>query len=101
MQRTKKGIHVSRTFMCTSEEHTRSFLLGSVSAELKTFDAGEIYTNVSQSYRPVTYDDLTPFGTIAKIDQNLKDASANNVDVGYRGMVDNFLNFDVSFFICT
>ncbi len=81
-----------------SEEHTRSFLLGSVSAELKTFDAGELYTNVSQSYRPVTYDDLTPFGTIAKIDQNLKDASANNVDVGYRGMVDNFLNFDVSFF---
>ena len=80
------------------EEHTRSFVLGSVGAELKTFDAGEIYANVSQSYRPVTYDDLTPFGTIARIDQNLKDASANNVDVGYRGMVDNFLNFDVSLF---
>ncbi len=81
-----------------SEKHTRSFLLGSVSAALNTFDAGEIYANISQSYRPVTYNDLTPFGTIARIDQNLKDASANTVDVGYRGMVDNFLNFDLSFF---
>ena len=73
-------------------------MLGSVSAALNTFDAGEIYANISQSYRPVTYNDLTPFGTIARIDQNLKDASANTVDVGYRGMVDNFLNFDLSFF---
>ena len=81
-----------------NEEHTRTFLLGSVSAECKFFEASDIYANFSQSYRPVTYDDLTPFGTIARIDQNLKDASANNVDVGFRGMVQNFLNFDVSLF---
>jgi Fe(3+) dicitrate transport protein len=81
-----------------NEEHTRTFLLGSVSAGFKIFEATDIYANFSQSYRPVTYDDLTPFGTIARIDQNLKDASANNVDVGFRGMVGNFLNFDVSLF---
>ena len=81
-----------------NEEHTRTFLLGAASAEFKTSEATDVYANFSQSYRPVTYDDLTPFGTIARIDQNLKDASANNVDVGFRGMVGNFLNFDVSLF---
>ena len=81
-----------------NEEHTRAFLLGSLTAEFKFFETSDIYVNFNQSYRPVTYDDLTPFGTIARIDQNLKDASANNLDVGFRGMVRNFLNFDVSLF---
>ena len=73
-----------------NEEHTRTFLLGAASAEFKTSEATDVYANFSQSYRPVTYDDLTPFGTIARIDQNLKDASANNVDFGFRGMVGNY-----------
>ena len=81
-----------------NEERTRTFLLGAASAEFKFFEATDVYANFSQSYRPVTYDDLTPFGTIARIDQNLKDASANNVDIGFRGMVENFLNFDLSLF---
>jgi Fe(3+) dicitrate transport protein len=69
-----------------------------VSAEYETSDATNIYANFSQSYRPITYSDLTPFGTIARIDQNLKDASANDVDFGYRGIVGSYLNFDVSLF---
>ena len=81
-----------------NEERTRTFLLGAASTEFKMFEATDVYANFSQSYRPVTYDDLTPFGTIARIDQNLKDASANNVDIGFRGMVQNFLNFDLSLF---
>lgn len=56
------------------------------------------YANFSQSYRPVTYSDLTPFGSIAKIDPKLKDANGYNVDLGYRGSYKNILNYDVSFF---
>lgn len=81
-----------------NEEHTRTFFLGSLSAEFKMFDATDCYANFSQSYRPVTYDELTPFGSIARIDQNLKDASANNFDFGFRGLIGNFLNFDISLF---
>ncbi len=81
-----------------NEVHTRTFLLGAVSAEFKTSEVTNVYANFSQSYRPVTYDDLTPFGTTARIDQNLKDASANNIDLGFRGLVGDFLNFDLSLF---
>jgi Fe(3+) dicitrate transport protein len=81
-----------------NEQHTRTFILGAVSTEFKASGATDIYANFSQSYRPITYDDLTPFGTVARIDQNLKDASANNVDIGFRGIVNNFLNFDMNLF---
>ena len=80
------------------EKHARTFLLSAVSVEHETSDATNIYANFSQSYRPITYSDLTPFGTIARIDKNLKDASANDADLGFRGIVDDFLNFDVSLF---
>ena len=81
-----------------NEKRARTFLLGAVSAEYKTSYATNVYANVSQSYRPITYDDLTPFGSIVKIDQNLKDATSNDLDLGFRGMVGNYLNFDASVF---
>jgi len=81
-----------------NERRSRSFLLAAISTEYKTSEATNIYANFSQSYRPITYSDLTPFGTIARIDQNLKDASANDVDFGFRGLVGDFLNFDLSIY---
>lgn len=77
---------------------TRSFLVVGLGIQFKTSDYCNLYANYSQSYRPVTYSELTPFGTIAKIDPNLKDASADNFDLGYRGSYKNILNFDLSVF---
>lgn len=76
----------------------RSFILGGMGIQLKTSESTNVYANYSQSYRPITYSDLTPFGTIAKIDPNLKDATADNIDLGFRGTVKRIINFDVSLF---
>ena len=83
---------------CNMKQKTSTFLLGGLGLKFKTTETTNIYANYSESYRPITYDQLTPFGTIAKIDPNMKDASADNVDAGYRGNIKNILNFDVSFF---
>jgi Fe(3+) dicitrate transport protein len=80
------------------KKRARTFLVGGVGMQFKTSETTNFYANYSQSYRPISYSDLTPFGTIAKIDPHLKDASADNVDVGYRGSVKNILNFDLSLF---
>jgi Fe(3+) dicitrate transport protein len=80
------------------QKNTRTFLLGGLGLQFNTSETTNFYANYSQSYRPITYSDLTPFGTVAKIDKNLKDASADNVDIGYRGSIKNILNFDVSLF---
>ncbi len=80
------------------KKKSRTFLVGGVGLQFRTSETTNIYANYSQSYRPISYSDLTPFGTIAQIDPKLKDASADNVDIGFRGHVKNILNFDCSVF---
>jgi Fe(3+) dicitrate transport protein len=41
---------------------------------------------------------MKPFGVTSKIDDNLKDAHGYNADLGYRGTIRNFLNFDLGVF---
>ena len=75
----------------------RNILLGGVGAQwaiAKTL----VYGNLSQSFRPVTFSELTPSATTDVIDPNLKDASGYSVDVGWKGMVCNGLRYDVSGF---
>ena len=58
--------------------------------------ATEVYANISQAYRPIQFANLqAPPGTDI-IDQQLKDGSGYNLDIGYRGKVKNYLQFDVS-----
>jgi len=76
----------------------RYFGLFGIGAQYITTPSTNIYANISQAYRPVTYDQLTPFGSATKIDPNLKDANGYNADLGWRGTIKNYLNFDVSGF---
>ncbi|MDI1355536.1 MAG: TonB-dependent receptor [bacterium] len=80
------------------KKNRRTFLLGGIGMQYKFTESVNAYANYSQSYKPITYSELTPFGTIAKIDPNLKDGSADNIDLGFRGSVKNILNFDISAF---
>ena len=80
------------------QKKKRTFLLGGMGLQYLLSEKINIYANYSQSFRPVTYSELTPFGTIAKIDPNLKDASAENIDIGMRGSYKNIINFDASVF---
>ena len=57
-----------------------------------------LYGNISQAYRPIDYGQLEPLGVISKIDPNLKDAKGFNSDLGYRGTIKNYLNFDIGAF---
>ncbi len=76
----------------------RNVLLLGLGAEFKTTETTNIYANFSQSYRPVTYSELTPSATTEVIDPNLKDAGGYNMDFGFRGKFKNFLSFDVGGF---
>ena len=82
----------------SNQSKDRTFILSGIGFEYKHKSNTSIYANISQSYRPVDYSQLSPFGVAAKIDPNLKDADGFNSDIGYRGTVKNYLNFDVSLF---
>lgn len=76
----------------------RHFVLFGIGSQFLTGGTTNLYANISQAYRPVTYEQLSPFGSTAKIDANLKDAKGYNADLGWRGSVKSYLNFDISGF---
>ncbi|GAC1387655.1 MAG: TonB-dependent receptor [Ginsengibacter sp.] len=76
-----------------------NLILSGIGIEFKPTIFTGIYANISQAFKPIEYAQLEPFGTSSKIDPHLKDATGFNADLGYRGVIKNFLNFDLSFFI--
>ena len=79
-------------------ERSRSFLLAGFGAEYHVTAATEVYANATQAYRPIQFANLQAPPTTDIIDQDLKDGKGYNIDLGYRGKVKNFLQFDVSSF---
>jgi Fe(3+) dicitrate transport protein len=77
---------------------SRSFILAGIGAEYHVTPQTEFYSNIAQAYRPVLFGDLTPPATTDVIDQQLKDAKGFNFDLGYRGKVGKYLNFDVDYY---
>jgi Fe(3+) dicitrate transport protein len=81
-----------------NRSQTRFIHLAGIGFQIKTSNTTNIYANCSQAYRPTDYSNQTPIGVSSKIDPNLKDASGYNADLGWRGTVNSYLNFDVGGF---
>ncbi len=79
-------------------KRSRSFVLAGLGAEYHLTKNTEIYANYSQAYRPIQFANLQAPPTTDVVDPNLKDAKGYNIDLGYRGKVKNFLQFDISGF---
>lgn len=77
---------------------SRSFVLAGIGTEYHVTKTTEMYANISQAYRPIQFANLQAPPTTDVVDPDLKDAKGYNIDLGYRGKVKNFLQFDVSGF---
>lgn len=76
----------------------RSFVLAGIGTEYHITKTTEVYGNFSQAYRPIQFANLQAPPTTDVVDPDLKDAKGYNIDLGYRGKLKNFLQFDVSGF---
>ncbi len=76
----------------------RSFILAGVGTEYHLTRSTEVYANFSQAYRPIQFANLQAPPTTDVVDADLKDAKGYNIDLGYRGKVKDFLQFDISGF---
>ena len=79
-------------------QRSRSFLLGGIGTEYHIGKSTELYANFSQAYRPIQFANLQAPPTTDIVDPNLKDAKGYNIDLGYRGKIKSFLQFDLSLF---
>ena len=75
---------------------SRSFLLAGIGAEYHVTEETEFYGNITQAYRPIQFANLQAPPTTDVVDPNLEDAKGYNIDLGYRGKIKDFFQFDVS-----
>ncbi|MGZ8554479.1 MAG: TonB-dependent receptor family protein, partial [Chitinophagaceae bacterium] len=79
-------------------KRSRSFLLAGIGAEYHITSGTEFYANFTQAYRPIQFANLQAPPSTDVVDPDLKDSKGYNIDLGYRGKVKDFLQFDVSGF---
>lgn len=79
-------------------KRSRSFVLAGLGAEYHLTKSTAFYANYTQAYRPIQFANLQAPPTTDIVDPRLKDARGYNIDLGYRGKVSNFLQFDISGF---
>lgn len=91
------GIVAGSDLPFANKEISRNQPLFGIGFEYKLLSTN-FYANITQAFRPVLFSDLTPPAVTDVIDPNLKDASGFNADLGYRGTVKDYLNFDVGLF---
>ena len=81
-----------------SNRNQRAFLLGGLGLSYKPSESLEFYSNFSQNYRAINFNDIRVDNPSLEVDENLKDERGFNIDLGTRGEVTNLLNFDLSLF---
>lgn len=75
----------------------RSFVLLGVGASLE-MDSAELYGNISQNYRSVTFNDIRVVNPVFQVDPNIADEEGFTADLGLRGRWKRFISFDLSIF---
>ena len=58
----------------------------------------ELYANLSQNYRSVTFNDIRVVNPSFQIDPNITDENGFTADLGIRGRLSDFLSYDLSAF---
>ncbi len=81
-----------------TRNNSRQFLLGGLGLSYKPFSTVNIYSNISQNYRSITFSDMRISNPSSVIDPDMKDEKGYSIDLGIRSMETVLYNYDVSIF---
>lgn len=81
-----------------SRSVNRSFLLFGLGASYYLKDELNLYANISENFRSVTFSDLRLNNPNFLLDSLITDENGYNADLGIRGNLLNWLNVDISLF---
>ncbi|MFV0248291.1 MAG: TonB-dependent receptor family protein [Tenacibaculum sp.] len=82
----------------SSNIKNRSFVLLGLGLSYKANNDMEIYGNLSQNYRSVTFSDINLVNQLFKIDPQLDDEKGFTADLGVRGSFKNIFSYDFGVF---
>lgn len=74
----------------------RNFFLFGIGVSYKTKIGVELYGNLSQNYRSVTFNDIRTVAPSSTISEDLTDEKGYTSDIGVRGKINDVLSFDAS-----
>ncbi len=76
----------------------RAFVLAGVGVSYKANSSMEVYGNVSQNYRSVTFNDIRITNPSLTVDPNISDEKGFTADLGVRGTFKKVVRYDVGAF---
>lgn len=93
------GNLIAETKTFQNEGRPRKFFLMGLGLSYK-FDTtkAELYGNITQNYRAVTYSDIAVYNPNVQIDPNLKDENGYSIETGLRGQWNNIFTYDIGGF---
>jgi len=92
------GNILSNTAVLANKSFTRNFILLGLGSTY-TFNNGmELYGNISENYRSVTFSDILIDNVSFIVDPNITDEEGFSSDIGIRGRYRNKLSYDVNIF---
>ncbi|GAB3513088.1 TonB-dependent receptor domain-containing protein [Emticicia fontis] len=92
------GNIISATRTPEVRNNGRQFVLGGVGISYKPTSKLDIYGNISQNYRSITFSDMRTANPSSVIDPNMKDERGYSIDLGIRTQQTTLYNFDISGF---
>jgi len=81
-----------------SRINNRSFIFTGIGMSYKPSDNLEVYSNISQNYRAINFNDIRVNAGNLVVDENIDDERGFNADIGFRGSWREWLSFDISAF---
>ena len=81
-----------------NRDNRRSFVLLGLGTSFKLKDNTELYTNISENYRSVTFADISIINPAYSINPDISDESGFTYDLGLRGNLKQKVSFDLTFF---
>jgi len=84
-----------------NREFDRTFLLLGVGLSYKPVKYLEVYGNISQNYRSVTFNDIRITNPSLVVDPNITDEQGYTFDLGARGRMGKYLSYDIGGFFLT
>ncbi len=92
------GEVISERQINEARENQRQFMLFGLGLSYKPTVSTEIYSNLSQNYRSINFNDMRIINPSFDVDTNLMDESGYSFDIGIRGNFKELINYDVNFF---
>lgn len=80
-----------------NKDNTENVPLLGLGLSYHTSDESQLYANVSEAYKPLTWTDAIPTRINETVEDDIKSAKTLNSEIGFRGQTDK-LNWDVSAF---